>query len=127
MEYVNGGDLMFQIQRSRKFDEARSRFYAAEVTSALMFLHRNGVVYRYGPAPSSLKLLFLYSVMRMFGSKLVDPHLQPRLSVYTTQPQYHCQAAANTQLVPAKQRSVNHNTIVTDAVSAQVQLARTQK
>uniref|UniRef100_A0A8C8DWM5 Protein kinase C n=1 Tax=Oryzias sinensis TaxID=183150 RepID=A0A8C8DWM5_9TELE len=46
MEYVNGGDLMFQIQRSRKFDEARSRFYAAEVTSALMFLHRHGVVYR---------------------------------------------------------------------------------
>ncbi|XP_077350687.1 protein kinase C epsilon type-like isoform X1 [Festucalex cinctus] len=46
MEYVNGGDLMFQMQRSRKFDEARSRFYAAEVTSALMFLHRHAVVYR---------------------------------------------------------------------------------
>ena len=35
MEYVNGGDLMFQIQRARKFDEGRARFYAAEVNFAI--------------------------------------------------------------------------------------------
>ncbi|CAH8494817.1 unnamed protein product [Dicrocoelium dendriticum] len=46
MEYVNGGDLMFQIQRARRFDEARARFYAAEVTLALMFLHKHSIVYR---------------------------------------------------------------------------------
>uniref|UniRef100_H2YRH6 Protein kinase C n=1 Tax=Ciona savignyi TaxID=51511 RepID=H2YRH6_CIOSA len=46
MEYVNGGDLMFQIQKSRKFSEERSRFYAAEVILALQFLHKHGIVYR---------------------------------------------------------------------------------
>lgn len=46
MEFVNGGDLMFQIQRSRKFDENRARFYSAEVTLALIYLHKNGIIYR---------------------------------------------------------------------------------
>ncbi|KAH8416690.1 hypothetical protein KR222_007074 [Zaprionus bogoriensis] len=46
MEYVNGGDLMFQIQKARRFEAARAAFYAAEVTLALQFLHTHGVIYR---------------------------------------------------------------------------------
>ncbi|GLG99603.1 Serine/threonine-protein kinase PLK4 [Gryllus bimaculatus] len=44
MEYVDGGDLMFQIQKARKFDEPRARFYAAEVTLALQDLKLDNIL-----------------------------------------------------------------------------------
>ncbi|KAG7319653.1 hypothetical protein KOW79_016796 [Hemibagrus wyckioides] len=46
MEFVNGGDLAFHISCSCGFDEPRTRFYAAEIACALMFLHRNGIIHR---------------------------------------------------------------------------------
>uniref|UniRef100_A0A4W3GWT5 protein kinase C n=1 Tax=Callorhinchus milii TaxID=7868 RepID=A0A4W3GWT5_CALMI len=46
IEYVNGGDLMFHMQRQRKLSEEHARFYAAEICIALNFLHERGIIYR---------------------------------------------------------------------------------
>jgi serine/threonine protein kinase len=46
LDYVNGGELFFHLQQEKRFAVPRARFYAAEITSALGFLHRLDVVYR---------------------------------------------------------------------------------
>ncbi|XP_067901497.1 RAC-gamma serine/threonine-protein kinase isoform X4 [Heterodontus francisci] len=46
MEYVNGGELFFHLSRERVFSEDRTRFYGAEIVSALDYLHSEKIVYR---------------------------------------------------------------------------------
>lgn len=46
MEYVNGGELFFHLSRERVFSEYRTRFYGAEIISALAYLHSQGIIYR---------------------------------------------------------------------------------
>lgn len=46
IEFVKGGDLMFHMQRQKKLPEDHARFYAAEITLALNFLHERGIIYR---------------------------------------------------------------------------------
>ncbi|CAG8707650.1 5874_t:CDS:10, partial [Racocetra persica] len=46
LAFVNGGELFHHLQREGRFDEGRSRFYAAELLCALECLHDFNVVYR---------------------------------------------------------------------------------
>lgn len=46
MEYMVGGDLKSLLTMYGFFDESSARFYVAEVTSALQYLHEHGIVHR---------------------------------------------------------------------------------
>eukprot|EP00941_MAST-03F_sp_MAST-3F-sp1_P005965 g5965.t1 len=45
-DYMMGGELFFHLKRVRIFNEERTRFYAAELVSAIRHLHSLNIVYR---------------------------------------------------------------------------------
>ena len=45
-EYVNGGELYFHLSNEKKFSEARTKFYGAEIICAISYLHTMGIIYR---------------------------------------------------------------------------------
>uniref|UniRef100_A0A8C5GPJ4 Serum/glucocorticoid regulated kinase family member 3 n=1 Tax=Gouania willdenowi TaxID=441366 RepID=A0A8C5GPJ4_GOUWI len=47
LDFVNGGELFFHLQKERTFGEPRAKFYIAEMASALGYLHSLNIVYRY--------------------------------------------------------------------------------
>jgi len=46
MDYINGGELFFHLQKDKKFTEERVRYYSAEIVAGLEYLHNAGVIYR---------------------------------------------------------------------------------
>lgn len=46
LEYVQGGELFSHLRRAGRFSLAVSRFFAAEITLALDYLHSLDIVYR---------------------------------------------------------------------------------
>ena len=56
-EFVNGGELYFHLARERAFSEDRTRFYGAEIISAIEYLHKKAIIYR------DLKVKFTFSLV----------------------------------------------------------------
>ncbi|XP_069813612.1 serine/threonine-protein kinase Sgk3 isoform X2 [Dendropsophus ebraccatus] len=46
LDFINGGELFFHLQRERYFAEPRALFYAAEISCALGYLHSIQIIYR---------------------------------------------------------------------------------
>jgi serine/threonine protein kinase len=45
MEYVSGGNMAKKLQNERVFSEKRVQFFPDEITLALEFLHRHGILH----------------------------------------------------------------------------------
>jgi protein kinase A len=46
MDFVPGGELFTLLRKSQRFPHPVAKFYAAEVSLAIDYLHQNGFVYR---------------------------------------------------------------------------------
>ncbi|KAJ3411148.1 hypothetical protein HDV05_002662 [Chytridiales sp. JEL 0842] len=46
LDYMNGGELFYHLQKETAFSEARAKFYTCELISALEHLHKYNIVYR---------------------------------------------------------------------------------
>ena len=45
-DYCPGGELFFHLKRVKSFTESTMRFYAAQISLALAYLHQHGIIYR---------------------------------------------------------------------------------
>jgi serine/threonine protein kinase len=46
LDYMNGGEVFYHLQKEQVFSESRAKFYAAELVLAIEHLHKYGIVYR---------------------------------------------------------------------------------
>ena len=46
MDYMPGGTMWSKVKKEKFFSEKRAGFYAAELTLAVEFLHKCGIVHR---------------------------------------------------------------------------------
>ncbi|EHB18248.1 Protein kinase C iota type, partial [Heterocephalus glaber] len=46
LDYVSGGDLLFHVQQQSMLPEEHARFYSAEISLAVIYLHQLGIIHR---------------------------------------------------------------------------------
>jgi serine/threonine protein kinase len=46
MEFMEGGDMLTVLDEAEQFSEELTQFYAAELTLAVEFLHKCGIIHR---------------------------------------------------------------------------------
>ena len=66
-EYVIGGELYFHLKRERQFTEDRTKFYGAEIISAIDYLHTKAIIYRYNNVVFIFQSLLISGPAELWG------------------------------------------------------------
>nr|QWX95814.1 SGK-related kinase [Strongyloides stercoralis] len=88
LDYLNGGELFFHLQKERSFSETRSRFYAANIASALGYLHKNNIIYRDLKPENLLLDKYGYVVITDFGLCKEGLNKNDRTDTFCGTPEY---------------------------------------
>jgi len=46
LEFIQGGELFKHLSEAKRFDEAKAKFYTAQIALALGYLHESKIIYR---------------------------------------------------------------------------------
>lgn len=88
LDYVNGGELFFHLQKERNFSEPRAKFYAAEIASALGYLHSLNIIYRDLKPENLLLDQFGHVVLTDFGLCKENIAAKSTTSTFCGTPEY---------------------------------------
>jgi serine/threonine protein kinase len=89
MDYVNGGELFFHLQKEKRFTEDRVKFYTAEIVLGIEYLHKNGVIYRDLKPENLLLTRYGHIIMTDFGLSKEGLHTKDaRTATFCGTPEY---------------------------------------
>lgn len=120
LDYCPGGEVFSYLRRARRFNEATSQFYAAEIVLILEFLHeREGVAYRdlkpeniLIDADGHLKLVDFGFAKKIDNSKPTMRHNSNALEVDSCTGETYTLCGTPEYLAPEVIRNTGHGTAV---------------
>ncbi|ODV96770.1 hypothetical protein PACTADRAFT_40116 [Pachysolen tannophilus NRRL Y-2460] len=88
LAFINGGELFYHLQQSRRFSLVRAKFYISELLSAIECLHNLNIIYR-DLKPENILLDYQgHIALCDFGLCKINMKLQEKTNTFCGTPEY---------------------------------------